>query len=525
MISSTNNLRDHLFLGTTQSFCPDCLRLVVAKIVVQNQRVYFDKFCPEHGPRRDFVCSDVAYWDRLDFNVPGRLPVWFGTEPQKGCPYDCGLCSAHEQHTCIAVLEITSSCNLTCPMCYASSGPGGQHLSFAECQQAIDRLVFVEGHAEILQLSGGEPTIHPEFEKILDYGCQSPIDLVMINTNGIRLAQDRQLCEFLAERRLRLQVYLQFDGLTDGVYKPLRGLSLLEQKLKAVERLGEYGINTTLVTTVQPGVNVDQIGNLVDFARVRPWVTGVSFQPATYVGRTVMPEDLEQRITFPDIIRQVVAQSAGPWIASDFFPVPCAHPNAHSIAYAFRHGDQVTPITRFVDIERHFDLLANGISLNRQNTRQIIAQWLERETCGSDCSCFGSTDQLANQLPTFTPPAPSVDSPEGYTRAVLGLAESFFSRALSEDLSAADMFRITTTSFMDAYNFDVRQIMKSCVHHLLPSGHLIPFCAYNLLYRNGLVPLPSLQSIPARQSNVPGSSNEVMKRSSKELPILDQVSR
>lgn len=521
MNRSKNNLRDHLFLGTTQSFCPDCLRLVTAKIIVQDQRVYFDKFCPQHGPRRDFVCSDVSYWDRLEFNVPGRLPDSFGTEPQRGCPYDCGLCSAHEQHTCIAVLEITSSCNLTCPMCYASSGPGGQHLSLAECQQAIDRLVLVEGRAEILQLSGGEPTIHPQFELILDYGCQSAIDLVMINTNGIRLANDRQLCEFLAERRPRLQVYLQFDGLTDSVYEPLRGVSLLEQKLRAVERLGEYGINTTLVTTVQPGVNVDQIGKLVDFARVRPWITGVSFQPATYVGRTVLPSDLEQRVTFPDIIREVVTQSAGPWIASDFFPVPCAHPNAHSIAYAFRHGEQVTPITRFVDIERHYDLLANGISLNRQNTRQIIAQWLERETCGADCSCFGSTDQLANGLPSFPLGSTTAGSSPADPRTLLALAESFFSRALSEDLAAADMFRITTTSFMDAYNFDVRQIMKSCVHHLLPSGHLIPFCAYNLLYRNGHVALPPLQTIPAASASTRSRDHHPSSRPVA-LPVLGQ---
>jgi hypothetical protein len=353
----------------------------------------------------------------------------------------------------------------------------------------------VEGRAEILQLSGGEPTIHPQFEQILDYACAASIDLVMINTNGIRLAHDRKLLERLAQDRLRLQVYLQFDGLTDNVYPALRGVSLLEQKLLAVERLGEYGINTTLVTTLQPQVNVDQIGAIVDFAQQRSWITGVSFQPATYVGRTVLPADLEQRVTFPDVIRAVVSQSAGPWIPSDFFPVPCAHPNTHSIAYAFRQGQQATPITRFVDIEKHYDLLANGISLNRQNTRQIIAQWLERETCGADCSCFGSTSELAQQLPATSPCGAAGLSDVQNPQNILGLAESFFSRALREDLSAADMFRITTTSFMDAYNFDLRQIMKSCVHHLLPSGHLIPFCAYNLLYRDGHVSLPELSTI------------------------------
>jgi hypothetical protein len=68
----------------------------------------------------------------------------------------------------------------------------------------------------------------------------------------------------------------------------------------------------------------------------------------------------------------------------------------------------------------------------------------------------------------------------------------FFTRALTGDLHPRNMFRITTTSFMDAYNFDVRQLMKECVHFVLPSGHIVPFSAYNVLYRTGHVRLPEL---------------------------------
>ena len=506
MPTSAGNLREHTFRGTTQSLCPECLDVVGAKIIVRDGRVYFQKFCPAHGRREDFVCSDDRWWDRLEFNVPGREPVHYGVEPRRGCPYDCGLCTQHEQHTCIAVLEITASCNLTCPMCYASSRPGGKHLRVDECQRAIDRLVECEGRAEILQLSGGEPTIHPQFAEIFDYACRQPIDWVMVNTNGIRLAGDRALCELLASRSKQCQVYLQMDGLDDRVHPPLRGASLLETKLRAIERLGEYGVSATLVATLHPGVNDDQLGPLIRFAVERSWINGVNFQPATYVGRTVEPPSLDQRVTFPDVIRGVARQTEGLFAESDFFPVPCAHPNAHTISYAFRSAGSVIPITRFVDIERHYDLLANGISLNRGSTRAIIERYLSREACGPGCDCnagsvngdglpigvgvlgrgasFGAASEHDSPLLVDGEPASAVRS----------LAERFLSRALREELSAADMFRVSTTSFMDAYNFDLRQLMKSCVHHLLPSGHLIPFDAYNVLYRTSRLPLPRLTS-------------------------------
>ena len=453
-----HQLNEHLYLGTTQSLCPQCLDVVPAKIVNREGKIWFDKFCPEHGSRSDYVCGDASWWDRMEFNVPGRRPVKFGIEPHRGCPYDCGLCTQHEQHTCIAVLELTDSCNLKCPMCYAASGPGGKHASLDECVAAIDRLVEVEGRPEILQLSGGEPTIHPDFEAVLNYACEQPIDLVMVNTNGIRIASDARLVEVLARQKHRCQIYMQMDGLDDCSYQYLRGETLLDRKLKAVEVLGNAGLNVTLVATMQPGLNMDQIGPLIRFAIDRPWVTGVSFQPATYVGRSVEPGRLAERVTFPDVIREVENQTQGKFRGDDFFPIPCAHPNAHTLCYAFRSGTDVIPVTRFVDIEKHYDLLANGISLNRENTRQIIEQLLMRESCGPGCDCSGGAEVDGGLLSrmkgkTLDMPVSSVDWES--------LATDFFSRAMTADLGNADMFRITTTSFMDAYNFDIRQLMKS----------------------------------------------------------------
>jgi hypothetical protein len=479
--------RDYTFLGTTQSLCPECLAVVPAKIINRAGRVYFRKTCPEHGTRDDFICSDAAQYDQMAFALPAKMPAVFGTEIDKGCPLDCGLCTEHEQHTCVGVLEITSSCNLTCPMCYAGSGPGGKHLSLADCKRQIDRLVEVEGRAEVCQLSGGEPTIHPQFREILEYALSREIDYVMVNTNGTRFARDPALVELAARHKDRLEIYFQFDGLTDDVLVKLRGEPLLETKLAALEALGKAGVHVTLVCTLQGGVNDEQMGPLVEFGLARPWITGISFQPATYSGRHVLPETLERRITFPDVIRGIAKQTKGKFREDDFLPLPCAHPNCHQIAIAYRHSGTAIPVTRFIDARANLDLLANGISFTRAKSRDLILSYLGRQACcGGKCGpadeVQSSKFQVQSLTPTLNIEHGTLNSPR----------DDFFSRVLREQLGAENLFRITITSFLDAYNFDVRRVMKCCTHHVLPSGHVIPFCAYNVLYRDGHVPLPEL---------------------------------
>ena len=484
--------RDHNFLGITRSLCPDCLDVVDAKIIEREGRVYFRKFCREHGPREDFVCSDASWFDRADYSLPGKVPLGMAIAPHRGCPFDCGLCTEHEQHTCIGLLEITSACNLECPMCFAVSGPGGHHVPRAGCIAAIDRLVEVEGRPEILQLSGGEPTLHPQFAEILRYACEQPIDIVMINTNGIRLAHDPTLLELLSSVKHRIEVYLQFDGFEERGTRTLRGESVVETKQLAIERLGEAGIRTTLVATVHPGANDHQLGAIVDFASTRPWITGASFQPATYCGRHVLPEELERRVTFPDIIHGICAQAVGDWQPTDFTPLPCAHPNGHTLAYAFRTGGTMTPLARFVDIAEHLDLLSGRITFNRERAQALIQEYLSRQCCGGAGGCGpDACDPVAGDALVALTPLPPTTASEG----VADTAKEFFERALVKALDPEDMFRVTTTSFMDAYNFDLRQLMKSCVHHVLPSGHIIPFSAYNVLYRPGHVPLPDLPPV------------------------------
>jgi uncharacterized radical SAM superfamily Fe-S cluster-containing enzyme len=461
--------RDYTFLGTTKSLCPQCRRLVDAKIIVRDGRVYFRKRCPEHGAVEDFVCSDVAYYDRHEFDQPARKPQKYGVEPDKGCPYDCGLCTEHEQHTCIALVEVTSSCNLKCPMCFAESGPGGEFIDFATYKRMVDRYVELEGIADVLQISGGEPTLHPEIVRMVRYAYEQPIQVVMINTNGIRLAKDPELLAALATMRDRLEIYLQFDGFEPATNQALRGEQLLAVKLAALDALAKHDIRCTLVCTVDHRVNLHEVGAVVKFGLERRGVRGVSFQLATYCGRHLPADDLERRVTMPDVVKALTAQTGGLVAETDFYPLPCAHPNCHMMAYLYRGGDRPVPISRIIDVTKHMDLIANSIVYTPARARQLVAKYLESSGgCGCGPGGCGNGEADANLDP-------------------------FVVRALAETLSGADVFRVTLTAFLDAHTFDTRRVMKCCLAHLLPSGHVVPFCAYNTLYRDGHVALPRLK--------------------------------
>jgi uncharacterized radical SAM superfamily Fe-S cluster-containing enzyme len=469
-------LRDYVFLGTTQSLCPECRRLVDAKIIVRDGRVYFRKRCPDHGVVEDFVCSDVGYFDRHEYSQPARMPRAFGTSADKGCPYDCGLCPEHEQHTCIGLVEVTSNCNLKCPMCFAESGPGGKHIDFATYTRMVERYVSLEGVADVLQLSGGEPTLHPEIVRMVHYAYEQPIQAVMINTNGIRLAHDEALVAQLAEMRDRLEIYLQFDGLEERTYTELRGEKLLRTKLAALEVLQKHDLRCTLVCTVDHNTNLHEVGRVLQFGLERPIVRGVSYQIATYCGRHLDPRDLERRVTMPDLVKAIVNQTEGLVAESDFYPLPCAHPNCHMMSYLYRGGARPVPINRIIDVRKHMDLLANSIVYTPARARQIVSKYLDNAGgCGCGPNGCGPAD-------------PSLDE--------------FVVKALAEKINGQEVFRVTLTAFLDVHNFDTRQVMKCCLAHILPSGHVVPFCAYNTLYRDGHLTLPQLADASRRSLNL-----------------------
>src|SRR5436190_4231435 len=215
----------YLFYGQTTSLCEDCLALVPAKLIGEDGGVYLLKRCREHGVQKTLISDDVDYWkSQKDWLKPGDRPLSPQTRTDHGCPYDCGLCPDHEQHSCLAIIEVNEACNLSCPVCFADSSTRRTgHRPLAQIESMMDTLVASEGEPDLLQLSGGEPTIHPQFFEILEAARRRPIRHLMVNTNGLRIAREPGFAERLAEYRPGFEVYLQFDSLKREALMALRG--------------------------------------------------------------------------------------------------------------------------------------------------------------------------------------------------------------------------------------------------------------------------------------------------------------
>jgi uncharacterized radical SAM superfamily Fe-S cluster-containing enzyme len=243
----------YLFLGQTTSLCETCLELVPPKVIGEDGAVYYLKRCREHGVQKTLIADDIAYWkSQRDWLKPGDRPLNVATRTDHGCPYDCGLCPDHEQHSCLAIIEINEACNLSCPVCFADSSVKREaHRPLAEVEAMLDVIVAAEGEPDLVQLSGGEPTIHPQFWEILDAAKARPIRHLMINTNGLRIAREAGFAERLADYMPGFEVYLQFDSLKHEALMNLRGADLTRVRIEALEALERNNISTTLVVTLK----------------------------------------------------------------------------------------------------------------------------------------------------------------------------------------------------------------------------------------------------------------------------------
>jgi uncharacterized radical SAM superfamily Fe-S cluster-containing enzyme len=432
---------------------------VPAKIVIEGDDVFFLKRCEEHGAQKTLVATDAAYYKSCkDFIKPGDLPLKHQSRTHYGCPWDCGLCPDHEQHSCLALIEVNDACNLTCPVCFAESGQARhEQKSLAEIDAMLETLVASEGFPDLVQISGGEPTIHPRIVEILKLAKSKPIRHIMLNTNGIRIATDKAFVEELAALKPGFEVYLQFDSLTRDALENIRGADLRKVRDQALANLEAAGISTTLVCVVKKGVNDGEIGDIVRHALSYRCVRGITFQPVQDAGRNLNFDKNRDRMLLTDIRREVYSQAGEVFGADDIIPLPC-NPDAISIAYGLRDGTKVTPITQLIPRAELLAIAPNTISFEKYPALR---------------------DRLFDLL--------SLASSGERTKTVLGELLCCLPQVeVPDDLGYDKVFRIAIVSFLDRYNFCVASVKRSCIHFVTPKGKIVPFDTYNLFYRNSL---------------------------------------
>jgi 7,8-dihydro-6-hydroxymethylpterin dimethyltransferase len=440
-------------LARTQSICPRCRRLLDAELLARGGKVVLTRTCPEHGGFEAVVYGDArSYLEIQRFTKPGEQPLERQTEVERGCPHDCGICPEHAQHTCLGIIEVNTACNLDCPICFADSGTGpqehGYSLTLEQVESMLDGFVRAEGEPESVQLSGGEPSIHPQILEMLAAAKARGIKLVMLNTNGIRLARDPRFAPALAE--LGVHVYLQFDGFDEATQVAIRGKPLTEEKLRALDRCADAGVSVSLAAAVERGLNEHEIGPILRFGVEHPAVTGVFLQPVTHSGRFRVDSDPLDKLTNSDVIDAIAAQLPDWFRTDDFVPVPCCSPTCRSATFALYDGRDLVPLPRLVDVEQYLDYVTNRAVPDLEVREALEGLWSAKAAGGSGpvaerLECIACATAMPSEL-----------------REV-----------------AARGFMVVVQDFQDPYTLDVQKLRKCCVSEITPDGRLIPFCAYN----------------------------------------------
>ena len=447
-------LDDPTVLKRTQSLCPVCRKTVPAVVRKENSEIVLHKSCPDHGDFAAVINSDPKHYHlSLGANSAaeasksnGQLPVV--SDDDTGCGSGCCGTSAEQLSTCVGFIEIVNSCNLACPVCFADS-PHQSKVDAMEYAEFVDRVSAVikrKGTIDILQLSGGEPTIHPEFFRLLQWTLSNDgIGHVLLNTNGIRLNSEAffQQLEALRNEYGKLEIYLQFDGLQATGQMELRGVDMRQTREKVVNKCQAAGMPVNLAMTVDEH-NRAHLGDVLQFALDHPGVSGITWQPMFGSGRAYTGFNLEgaeeamvaqvqrpttRRLNVADVIKGVVDQSDGLVTEKDFTPLPCGDPNCHTVAYLLRQGDGLLGLASLIDLESMQGFLQDRMNYDVQDLLK----------CGCESEPLG---HILKEL----------------------------------EIGQDSVLRLVIKPFMDVWTYDQHRVDRCCVHVIGPGGSLESFC-------------------------------------------------
>ena len=461
-----------LYLSSTQSICHICNnlnKLVDTHIVSKDNEVFLRKFCPKCNESMVKISTDFDYFKKCNNYLKAPdLPEKANTKVLRGCPYDCGICPQHQNHPCLALFNITDECNMKCNICYYSSEPGlGNHRSIEDIKQMLKMLLEVESEPDLIQVTGGEPTTHPNIIEILQYLKKSPVRHLMLNTNGIKISEDEEFVKKLKKLGNGFEVYLQFDSLNIDALKNIRNQDMLQVRKKALDILEKYNISTTLVSVIKKGLNDEEIPDIIEFSRTYKCIRGVVFQPVQEAGRVDADDDF--RITLSEIRNIIINDKNNPFQADDMIPLPC-DPHKISVGYA------VKQITKNENNELYSDLMP----VTGKIPKEIITNHKGTVSFEQD------KEFLKTVIETV-----SLDTAMGEAIIKDKIKQKLFccwpDFLTTKNMSYENVYRVVIMEFSDKFNFDVTNIKREC-NFMIEKNGVIPFSTYNMGFKFSQLP-------------------------------------
>lgn len=450
------------YFTTVRGMCRTCRAIVPARVFFRDGAVWQQGLCPTcPAVPAKIAGSATWYLNNAQSAVPDRTPLPQAQPPQRGCPHDCGPCTWHASPCQLPVFSITNACNLNCPICFTYNRPDKLYfMSVAEMQATVNWIITASGTVDLINITGGEPTLHPHLLELLAVCRRPEIGRITMNSNGLKLAEDYDLCQRLAERGV--YVVLSFNTLDPAVSMRLHGRDLIKIKMQAIENLTRAGAKMTLLQVMVPGVNESAAGDILGLMQKYDSILSYTVQTMTYTGQGggLWPE--RRHLPVDEAAETVCHHSNGRLVFDDFLPRPSAHPLCYLTAYFLKDGDRFLPLARFIARERLLNLMQDSYLIRLGEDEQLLRDGL------NSLFARGETDSL---------------------RVFRGIVEKLY--PASRVLTAFERQQVTEScvrtvyihAHMDEDTFDCSRAM-TCPD-LVPAepGRLIPACTYNLFYR------------------------------------------
>ena len=454
-------------LRRTTSLCATCRRSVPAEIWRTGDAVVLRKLCEAHGLAEVTVSPSAAWYERVMALAPALRAPASPRPAAQGCPFDCGPCTSHEQEALLPIVPITSACNLDCPICYThNKNEGAYRMSEAELRAVLGHIRRADPERRIINLTGGEPTLHPDLVRLVELCAEEGIHRITLSTHGLRFLRDDDLLPRLA--RAGARIILSFDSLDEDTNRRMLGGPLAAAKREVLGKLDAAGVPTTLLPVLARGHNDHEVGALVDLGLATACVRSIELHTMTFTGHGGLAFDRAGRYTTYEVLRDLETQTGGRLRVDDFVPSPAAHPLCYLVTYVLALADGGwLPLPRFVTTGELRAVLAGGLYLEPGPALEACLQ-----------------DVIARLW------AHADDDPDA-ARVLAGLRalvdEAFAPGVPQEARMAAAERRIKAIyvhAHMDEETFDTDRIRQCCVGIREPDGRSIPSCAYNVLYRD-----------------------------------------